>query len=85
MEKILKFTSPKACGSSFKRPPKINTQPYYSEHEEDHDYYFDHGSHGPFVKVYTKKETTIPETIKPIYETDQEPKRSTSKGLVNWK
>jgi len=80
MEKILKFSSPKPA--SFKRPPKLNTQEYYSEHEEDHNFYFDHSNHGHFIKIYTKKEPThLPESLKPIYETDQEPKVSSFKGF----
>lgn len=71
MEKILKFSSPRSPKVFVKRPPKINTETYYSEYEEDKDIYLDNNDHGQFVKVYTKKE--IPEAMKPKYETDQEP------------
>ena len=81
MEKILKFSSPKAFSPYAKRPPKINTQTYYSEYEEDTDHFIDHSNHGAYVKIYTKKETCHSELTQPIYETDQEPNVSVNKGL----
>ncbi len=86
MEKILKFSSPKAFSPYMKRPPKINTQTYYSEYEdEDTDHFIDHSNHGPYVKIYTKKETSHSEPTKAIYETDQEPNVSVNKGLNYYK
>ena len=79
MDKILKFSSQKPS-SSFKRPPKLNTQPYYSEYEDEHEYY-DRCTHGPYIKIYTKKEVCHMEPMKPIYETDQEPTESISRGF----
>lgn len=81
MEKILKFPPSIPPKKFEKRPPKISTNTYYSEYEEDNDIFMDNSTQkGLFVKVYTKKEPLNQEQLKVKYETDQEPNGLTTKG-----